>query len=266
MTLDLLKVKSYCRPYVQQTIYGYLFMTINFHDSAIPRYLQMADLMRQRIARGVWEQGAKVPSLEELVAEFGVARVTVRQAVDVLTREGLVSPQQGRGTFVTGLPPNDRWLRVQTTLAELANMYRDTKPKIVTIDEAIHHAPLRPQDGTAAERYVFMRRIHERQDQPYCVINIYLAEDVFRQQPTRFRNETVIPLLVSMPDIAIAQARQALTISTADTEVAQQLQVAVNTPIAEVRRVFVDEQGRVIYLSEVSYRGDFIHVEMNLIP
>ena len=109
-------------------------MAINFHDSPIPRYLQLADLMRQRIGRGVWEQGQKVPSLEELVAEFGVARVTVRQAVDVLTREGLVSPQQGRGTFVTGLPPNDRWLRVQTTLAELANMYRDTKPKIVTID------------------------------------------------------------------------------------------------------------------------------------
>jgi len=241
-------------------------MAINFHDSPIPRYLQLADLMRQRIARGVWEQGQKVPSLEELVAEFGVARVTVRQAIDVLTREGLVSPQQGRGTFVTGLPPNDRWLRVQTTLAELAKVYSDTRPKIVTIDESIHNAPLTPQDGAPAERYVFMRRIHEREGQPYCVINIYLAEQVFRRDPSRFRNETVIPLLVSMPDVAIAQARQALTISTADTEVAQQLQVAVNTPIAEVRRVFVDAAGCVIYLSEVSYRGDFIHVEMNLIP
>ncbi|MBO9356109.1 GntR family transcriptional regulator [Bordetella petrii] len=241
-------------------------MAINFHDSPIPRYLQLADLMRQRIARGIWEQGQKVPSLEELVAEFGVARVTVRQAVDVLTREGLVSPQQGRGTFVTGLPPNDRWLRVQTTLAELAKVYRDTQPKIVTIDESIHSAPLTPQDGIPAERYIFMRRIHERAGQPYCVINIYLAEHIFRQDPARFRNETVIPLLVSMPGVHIAQARQALTISTADTEVAQQLQVAVNTPIAEVRRVFVDDGGHVIYLSEVTYRGDFIHVEMNLIP
>jgi len=241
-------------------------MAINFHDSPIPRYLQLADLMRQRIARGTWEQGQKVPSLEELVAEFGVARVTVRQAIDVLTREGLVSPQQGRGTFVTGLPPNDRWLRVQTTLAELAKVYSDTRPKIVTIDESLHNAPLTSQDGTPAERYVFMRRIHEREGQPYCVINIYLAEHVFRRDPSRFRNETVIPLLVSMPGVDIAQARQALTIGTADTEVAQQLQVAVNTPIAEVRRVFVDAAGCVIYLSEVSYRGDFIHVEMNLIP
>ena len=237
-------------------------MAINFHDSAIPRYLQMADLMRQRIARGVWEQGAKVPSLEELVAEFGVARVTVRQAVDVLTREGLVSPQQGRGTFVTGLPPNDRWLRVQTTLAELANMYRDTKPKIVTIDEAIHHAPLRPQDGTAAERYVFMRRIHERQDQPYCVINIYLDEDVFKKDPARFRQETVIPLLASIGNLA--DGHQTLTIGTADMEVARLLNLPFNAPVAEVRRVLRDAGNRIIYLAEVTYRGDAIRVEMDL--
>jgi len=241
-------------------------MAINFHDSPIPRYLQLADLMRQRIARGQWGQGHRLPSLEELVAEFGVARVTVRQAIDVLTREGLVSPQQGRGTFVTGLPPNDRWLQVQTTLAELAKVYRDTKPKIVNIDETITNPPLTAQDGVAAERYVYMRRVHEREGRPYCVINIYLDEQIFRRDPVRYRNETVIPLLVSDPALRIARAHPVLTIGTADMEVAGHLQVPVNTPIAEVRRLFLDEAGKVVYLSEVSYRGDFIHLEMNLIP
>ena len=47
-----------------------------------------------------------------------VARVTVRQAIERLTRDGLVSPQRGRGTFVTGAPRADRWLRVETTLRE----------------------------------------------------------------------------------------------------------------------------------------------------
>ena len=79
-----------------------------FRDSPVPRYAQLADLLRQRVARGVWPLGHKLPSLDELVAEFGVARVTVRQAVDLLAREGLLSPQQGRGTFVTGRPAQDR--------------------------------------------------------------------------------------------------------------------------------------------------------------
>lgn len=241
-------------------------MSVNFHDSPIPRYLQLADLMRRRIARGQWEKGQKLPSLDALVTEFGVARVTVRQAVDVLTRENLVSPQQGRGTFVTGMPPNDRWLQVQSTLSELAKVYDDTKPKIVNIDEGVTDPPLTAEDGVAAGRYVHMRRVHERDGKPYCVINIYLDEAIFRADPERFRNETVIPILVARPDVRIRRAHQVLTIGTADVDVADLLQVPVNTPIAEVRRLFLGEADRVIYLSEVSYRGDCITVQMNLIP
>ena len=90
-------------------------------NAQVPLYVQLADLFRQRIAKGVWKEGDKLPSLERLVAEFEVARVTVRQAVDRLTRDGLVSPQRGRGTFVTGAPRDDRWLRVETSLRNLAD-------------------------------------------------------------------------------------------------------------------------------------------------
>ena len=242
-------------------------MSITFNDSAIPRYLQIADLMRQRISRGLWSEGQKLPSLEALVEEFGVARVTVRQAVDLLSRDGLVSPQQGRGTFVTARPVSNQWLKVQTSLTELAKVYSDTKPEIVNTDESIARAPLRDEDGLAAEQYVYMRRVHSREGQPYCVINIYLDERIFRKHPKRFRNETVIPLLAAMPKtIGIANARQVLTIGTADMEVARLLHVPVNAPVADVRRVFTDARGRVIYLGEVTYRGDFIHLEMDLKP
>ena len=61
-----------------------------FPDSPVPLYSQLADLLRQRVLRGMWGPGIKVPSLEALVAEFKVARVTVRQAIDILTREGLL--------------------------------------------------------------------------------------------------------------------------------------------------------------------------------
>lgn len=241
-------------------------MTLTFQDSPIPRYLQIADLMRQRIARGQWAQGAKLPSLEALVVEFGVARVTVRQAIELLARDQLVSPQRGRGTFVTGRPPRTQWLKVQTTLADLAEVYRDTRPEIVNIQESITDAPLLPGDGTPAERYVFMRRIHSRDGRPYCVINLYLDERVFRQQPERLREQAVIPLLAAMTEGGVAQARQVLTIGTADMEVAPLLQIALNAPVAEVRRVFTDAQGCVIYLGEVTYRGDFIQLDMDLKP
>jgi len=236
-----------------------------FGDSPIPRYLQLAELMRQRIARGQWPQGHRLPSLDELGREFGVARVTVRQAAERLAREGLLSPQQGRGTFVTG-QPTERWLSVQTSLESLARMYADTEPQIVNIDESTAAPALRPGEGQPAGRYVLMRRVHSRQGQPYCVINIHLAEPVFRRSPRRFRDEPVIPILVGLKSLRIVKAHQVLTIGSADMEVARLLGVPVNAPVAEVRRIFRDENDRVVYLGEVTYRGDAVHVEMNLLP
>ena len=237
-----------------------------FRSSPVPRYAQLAELLRQRIARGVWGQGAKLPSLEALVREFEVARVTVRQAVDLLARDGLLSPQLGRGTFVTGQPAQDRWLRLETSLHALADVYRGDRPKLTLIEEAAARPALQPSDGKAAPRYHFMRRVHSRNGQAYCVISIYLDERVFRMAPRRFRRETVVPVLLELPKVKIARARQTLAISTADVEVAGHLDLAVNAPVAEVRRVCTAPDGTVLYLGEVTYRGDYIHFEMDLKP
>jgi GntR family transcriptional regulator len=235
-------------------------------DSHVPKYAQIADIFRQRIARGIWAQGLRLPANEELAAEFGVSRVTIRQAVDLLSRDGVVAAQQGRGTFVTGSVRHDRWLKVETTLSDLADMYRDTSPEIINISESRSDAPLFPEDGKPAEKYVFMRRLHSRQKEPYCVISIYLDEKIFRKHPKRFRNETVIPILSDLRDPAIASARQTLTIATADIETARLLGIPLNSPVAEVRRVFTTKDGTVIYLGEVTYRGDFVRIDMDLRP
>jgi GntR family transcriptional regulator len=234
--------------------------------SHLPRYVQIADLMRQRIARGGWRPGMKVPSNEDLMREFDVSRVTVRQAVGVLARDGLLEARQGTGTFVSGEVADDRWLKVETTLASLAEVYRDTKPELLNLAEATVAPSLRPEDGTPAPAYFFMKRVHSHQGRPYCLISIYLDERVFRKHPERFRTETVIPILTQMRSPRVAKARQTLTIGTAGLEAARHLNVPSNAPVAEVRRVFNAADGTVLYLGEVTYRGDFIHLEMDLKP
>ena len=71
---------------------------------------------------------------------------------------------------------------------------------------------------------------------------------------------------MDMPSHPIATARQRLTIGTADLEVSRLLRIPLNSPVAEVRRVFTDRDGTVIYLGEVTYRGDFISIDMDLRP
>ncbi|MGH6704900.1 MAG: GntR family transcriptional regulator [Bradyrhizobium sp.] len=235
-------------------------------DSHMPKYAQIADIFRQRIARGIWTQGSRLPANELLASEFGVSRVTIRQAVDLLVRDGIIEAQQGRGTFITGTVKQDRWLRVETTLSDLAEVYRDTSPEIINISESRTDAPLIPEDGKPAARYVFMRRVHSRNHRPYCVISIYLDERIFRKHPKRFRKETVIPILKDLRDPRIKSARQTLTIGTADLEAARLLQIPLNSPVAEVRRVFTTADRTVIYLGEVTYRGDFVRIDMDLRP
>ena len=235
-----------------------------FPDSPVPLYSQLADLLRQRVLRGLWGPGAKVPSLEALVAEFRVARVTVRQAIDILTREGLLLPQRGRGTFVTDQVRSERSLTLETSLRGLADAYRNDKPQLTLLEEAGVQPPLTPADGTPAAAYQYLRRVHSRDGQAYCTASIFIDQAVFKLAPKRFRQETVVPVMMDLPTVHIASARQTLRISTADVEIARLISVPVGSPVAEVRRLCLAPDGTVLYLGQITYRGDFIQFEMQL--
>jgi GntR family transcriptional regulator len=237
-----------------------------FGSTPIPRYVQLADLFRQRIDKGEWPPGSVLPSIDVLMSQFDVARVTVRQATALLANEGLLSPQRGRGTFVTDKAGARRQLRVETTLGDLVEMYRGDRPEHSTLEEAVAAPAIKPTDGIAAPKYFHMRRVHSRDGERYCVIAIYIDHRVFRRAPIRFRRELVLPVLTSLPDVNIASGRQTLTIAKADVETSRLLGIALHTPMAEVRRVLRDAHGTIIYLADVSYRGDYIHLEMDLKP
>lgn len=65
-----------------------------------PAYQQIADDIRQRILDGVYQAGDKLPTEADLMAEYGVSRIVVRNAVQALVSEGLVTTQRGKGMFV----------------------------------------------------------------------------------------------------------------------------------------------------------------------
>lgn len=232
--------------------------------SPIPRNVQLAELFRQRIARGVWRIGEKLPTRDALMEEFGVSRVTIRQALDRLASEGLIESERGSGTTVTGEVRSDKWFHLETTLEDLHRTYLDIKPQIRNLSEDAESPRLAPEDGKPAARYRHIRRTHARDGVPYCAISIYLDERIFRLAPRRFRNQIVISVLRDLAAVTVAKARQTLTIGVADVETATLLGVAANVPVAEVRRVFTDTEGRVIYLAEVTYRGEAIRLEMEL--
>lgn len=68
----------------------------------LPPYRQIAALLRSAIRQQCYRAGDRLPSESALIAHFGVARMTVRQAMQQLKTDGLVHTEHGRGAFVRG--------------------------------------------------------------------------------------------------------------------------------------------------------------------
>lgn len=71
-------------------------------DAQIPLYQQMANEIKAQIASGELRQNEQLMTEMELSREFGVSRITVRKALELLVEEDILSKRQGVGAFVTG--------------------------------------------------------------------------------------------------------------------------------------------------------------------
>ena len=103
------------------------------------QYERLAQTLRDRIARGVYARGAKLPSEAELTEDTGLSRSTVRRALKVLVEEGLVKKERGRGAFVTGAPvapENNMVFSSFTAQVEEAGM----RPTTRTVDSGLANA------------------------------------------------------------------------------------------------------------------------------
>lgn len=232
---------------------------------APPLYAQHARLLRHRIATGELPLGTRLPSLEALAAQVDVAVVTIRQAIELLEREGLVERRQGLGTFVVGSVPQPDWLSLGTSWSSLLELLAGATVRLVNVERREMSPALERGEGTAADRYLFQRRVHCRGNEPFCVIALYLAWDAYQRDPEVFDAHLVLPTLTQVAPDLIGQAWQALTIGKADPEVASHLGIDTGDPVAFVRRVVLDTKGRAVYVANITYRADFVRLDIELI-
>lgn len=239
-------------------------LATTYQRSRVPLYLQVADALRRRIEEGEWKAGEKILTLEQLEEEFQVARVTVRQAVDVLQVEGLVDRRQGKGTFVSSDIQERRWLNLDASWESLILPIKDNVPRMILVENPPVQPRLHPGDGKPAEKYHFLRSVQSENGRPFALVNLHLAKHIYDQAPKRFLTHTALPILVSLDKVEIAEAHQTMVIGAAEVETASLLQIALNTPTMEARCVVIDDQGQAIYVAEIIYPGDCVKLSINL--
>jgi len=224
-----------------------------YDRSRVPLYLQVASVMRQRINSGYWAEGEQISTLEELEEEFSLARVTIRQAIELLRGEGLLRAQQGRGTFVSGRPVNNRWLNLASDFDSLVESIRSNVLKRVFIQRDAEPPVLIPGEGNPANAYTFLRSVQFNGGKPFSVVNLHLDQRLFLRDSKRFTRSAALPKIVEMEDVVITHAYQRFTIGVADPETADLLEIGLGEPTADCQLTVINDKGVAIYVADIHY-------------
>ena len=228
----------------------------------MPLFVQLASVMRRRIVTGEWPQGHRLPSLEQIAEEFGVSRVTVRQAAERLEREGLIWRHRGKGTFVRDHSTVRRNFVVNASWRSFLQSLEGMEPEVLSISKTAEPLGISVPDGQVAPAYRSLRRIHRREGTAYSVTEIQIDERIYQKNPDLMNNSAILPVLDAMPEVEIVRARQEFTIGAADFFAARDLGTLIGTPVGEATNVVVDGRDTIIYLAKIVFRGDLLRLDI----
>ena len=238
---------------------------VDLSRSTVSRYIQLATLFRRRIEAGIWIAGRRIPTVDELAAEYGVARATIRQALDQIEADGLIDRYRARGTFVRAAPAERLWCDVQTDWGGLLRARDGAEIEIVATAPGVTPPAIPPGLGRPAPSYQHLRRRHARRGQIFLLADVYLDTRLWPLvDPADLTTQTALSLVARIPGLVIADARQTLTIGSADVETAEHLGMPLNAPVAHVSRAAVDAAGTIVLIADGTYRGDLVRIDVGL--
>ncbi len=109
--------------------------------SDIPIYIQIVEQVRQQVVDGRLKPGDQLPTVRALASDLRINFNTVSRAYRLLDEAGIISTQQGRGTYILETPPPDvaERLRVESIEALARRYLSETRRLGFTIEQAISH-------------------------------------------------------------------------------------------------------------------------------
>lgn len=210
--------------------------------------------LRDKVRRGEFTDGRRLPTEAELAGSYGVSRQTIRRAFQDLVAADLVYRIPGRGTFAKA---TDGYVRQVGSVDDLMSLSDDTAMRVVEplarrVD-LISAGRLRlPSDAVFRMRLV---RMHD--GVAFCATTVYLPPPLGRQltdvrelvEPGSESGLTVIGLVEGKLGIPIAEAQQSITVELADPETADALGCTVEVPLLRIDRLYFDADGNGVELA-----------------
>jgi GntR family transcriptional regulator len=243
----------------------------------LPKYHQVYLVLREQLDEGRFADS--VPGELALMAQFGVARVTVRRALERLSSEGLISRTPGRrtrlvvpaaapaagGSGANGGSPGMARANLRGLLENLVTMGLHTSVKVIevaTITASTQVAEaLQLKLGDPVQKAV---RVRSTGAGPLSHITTYVPAEIARKFGRRELAKKPILMLLEESGVRVGRAHQTISARLADNILAERLDVAVGTALLAVRRLIYDDAERPVQWLHGFYRPDRYTYELEL--
>lgn len=233
--------------------------TIN-PNNILPRYYQLVNILRTKIEAGEWQPQDSIPSERQLELVYGVSRTTVRQAVGLLIRQGLIYQLHGKGTYVS---PR----KLQKGLVELTSFSEDMINRgllpgqqilemgDVDVPEKVRqHLELSPDVKTVFR----LERVRTADGQPIGLQTSYLSlpAGVRITREELEERGSLYAILQEKFNINLATADETLEVTVANPREALLLNIPEGSPLLLSERILWTNERRAVEFVKILYRGD----------
>lgn len=230
---------------------------INEHIN-VPRYQQVFSALQQWIAQGHYPPLSRLEPEKQLCEIFGVSRITIRKALELLATEGLVKSVQGKGTFVQA---NINHAPVHADMNQRIQRARELARNSNVIDLTINETAatsevcddLKLADGQHVQKVSYIRLLrdmHVGYVESFCPLSLGIEFS-----PADFRHNTLLTVLEDK-GVKLSGIDHLVGATLADTQLAVLLKLDVGMPLVRVKMIMLDLVHKPVQKVVAYFRAD----------
>ena len=231
-----------------------------------PAYARIAAEIIARIEANALSPGDRLPAERDLAEEFGVARMTVRQALDQLQMDGVIGRKRGRsgGSFVLGNRPVVELTHRRGILPQLDARGHAVMTEVLTVEEFNAPATLAAKLRVPfREPVVRIVRVHHAADTPVLISDSHFPAHLVPGIASMDLNGSLAELLDRHWSLAPARKEETLAPGVATPFEQEHLGVSTAMPLLRIQRVTELQNHRVLEYSEDVLRSDAASVRVS---
>lgn len=227
-----------------------------------PLYLQVEVALRERILKGEWRRGIKIPSEEQLCRDYGVSRVTMRQAIRTLVEDGYLERTRGRGTFVCEPTLTAGVRGLNSFSEEMRALGLDPGGRVLAIEVVRAEELVAERLGIEiGDEVVRVRRLRTGDGRPIGVQTTYLPARRFPGlEHEDLTDRSLYGLLTERYGVSMTEAHETFWVTKIGRADAELLQVGRGACAFRVERVAIDERSAIEFTASLM-RGDRYRIQ-----